>query len=47
MLESPPQRPVTRLIFKEPVRARFIKIVQTGETQGLYWSIHTMTIAFE
>ena len=47
VLKSPPQRPVTRLNFKEPVRARFIKIVQTGETQGLFWSIHEMLIRFE
>ncbi|MCZ6793838.1 MAG: HEAT repeat domain-containing protein [Planctomycetota bacterium] len=47
VLTSPPQRPITRLVFPKPVRARFIKIVQTGETQGLWWSIHEMRIAFE
>ena len=47
VLTSKPQRPITRLILPAPVRARFIKIVQTGSTQGLYWSIHNMRIVFE
>ncbi len=47
VVTSPPQRPITRLVFEEPVRARFIKIVQTGETEGLFWSIHEMRIRFE
>jgi len=47
VLKSGPQRPITRLIFPEPVRARFIKIVQTGRTEGLFWSIHELKIAVE
>ncbi len=47
VLTSPPQRPITRLELPEPVRGRFVKIVQTGQTQGLYWSIHEMKIVFE
>jgi len=47
VLTSPPQRPITRLNLKTPARARFVKIVQTGETQGLFWSIHNMRIDFE
>jgi type 1 glutamine amidotransferase/HEAT repeat protein len=47
VLTSPPQKPITRLNLKKPTRARFVKIVQTGETQGLYWSIHNLRIDFE
>jgi hypothetical protein len=47
VLKSPPQRPITRLKFPGPVRARFLKIVQTGETQGLNWSIHELRVAYE
>ena len=47
VLTSKPQRPITRLVFSEPVRARFVKIVQTGRTEGLFWSIHKMRIDVE
>lgn len=47
VLTSEPQRPITRLIFEEPVRTRFLKIVQTGSTQGLFWSIHEMLLGVE
>jgi HEAT repeat protein len=35
---------VTRIAFKEPVRGKAIKIVQTGRVQGLFWSIHELTV---
>jgi len=47
VLTSKPQRPVTRLNFPKPMRGRFVKIVQTGRTDGLYWSIHEMRIDVE
>ncbi|MGV3533866.1 MAG: DUF7133 domain-containing protein, partial [Chthoniobacteraceae bacterium] len=34
---------VTDISF-EPVRAKFVKITQTGSVKGLYWSIHEMQI---
>ena len=36
-------KPVTEIKFK-PTFGRFIKIVQTGRTSGLYWSIHEMKL---
>lgn len=36
--------PVTVITFEKPVTAQFIKIVQTGSVDGLFWSIHEMTI---
>ena len=47
VLESPPQRPITRLVLPEPTAARFVRIVQKGKTDGLFWSIHDLKIAFE
>jgi len=35
--------PVVTISFK-PQHARFIKIVQTGESDRMYWSIHTLQI---
>ena len=37
-------KPVTEIKFK-PTYGRFIKIVQTGKTQGLFWSIHELKIS--
>ena len=36
--------PVTKITFDKPARGKAIKIVQTGQSQGLYWSIHELTI---
>ena len=47
VLTSPPQRPITRLQLEKSARGRFVRIVQTGETQGLFWSIHELRIDFE
>jgi len=38
---------VTKIVFPQPVRGRAIKIVQTGRAQGLFWSIHELTIDSE
>jgi hypothetical protein len=38
------KEPLIRIVFDQPVLGRAIKIVQTGSTQGLYWSIHELTI---
>ena len=37
-------RPLTEIKFPRPVRARFIRIVQTGSVSGLFWSIHDLKI---
>jgi putative membrane-bound dehydrogenase-like protein len=36
-------RPITDIIFP-PAQAKFIRITQTGSVDGLYWSIHELTI---
>jgi HEAT repeat protein len=36
-------KPVTEIDLK-PASGRFLKIVQTGETKNLYWSIHEMKV---
>ena len=36
--------PVTEIIFSPPATARTITIVQTGRTEGLFWSIHELTV---
>jgi hypothetical protein len=38
---------LTVIEFPQPVRARFIKIVQTGSVPNLFWSIHDLKIHFE
>ncbi len=35
---------VTKIVFPQPVRGRAIKIVQTGRAEGLFWSIHELTV---
>jgi HEAT repeat protein/type 1 glutamine amidotransferase len=37
-------KPLTEIKFPQLVRARFIKIVQTGSVSGLFWSIHDLKI---
>ncbi|MFW6162968.1 MAG: HEAT repeat domain-containing protein [Planctomycetota bacterium] len=39
-------KPVTKISF-EPTYGRFIKIVQTGKTSRLFWSIHEITVDSE
>lgn len=41
------ESPVTNIEFPEPVRGRFIRIVQTGEVPDLYWSIHELKVNLE
>ena len=38
---------VTKIVFPQPVRGRAIRIVQTGRAEGLFWSIHELTIDAE
>ncbi|MBN2137188.1 MAG: discoidin domain-containing protein [Sedimentisphaerales bacterium] len=40
-------KPVTQIEFPRPVRTRFIKILQTGSVNGLFWSIHELKVDFE
>jgi HEAT repeat protein len=35
---------VVKIKFDKPVRGKAIKIVQTGQAQGLFWSIHELTV---
>ena len=35
---------VTKIKFDKPVRGKAIKIVQTGQASGLFWSIHELTV---
>jgi HEAT repeat protein len=39
--------PVTEIKFPQPARGKAIKIVQTGRTEGLFWSIHELQIHSE
>jgi type 1 glutamine amidotransferase/HEAT repeat protein len=39
--------PVTTITLAEPVRGRYVKVVQTGNTDGLFWSIHELKIDHE
>ncbi len=38
-----PDSPVTKIIFA-PVRGRYIRIVQTGSVDNLFWSIHELRL---
>ena len=40
-------KPVTKLVLKQPVACRHVKIVQTGSTKSWNWSIHTLKIDME
>ena len=37
-------KPVTEIRFGRPVRARFVKIVQTGSSDSWFWSIHELAL---
>ena len=39
--------PVIEVKFGQAVKGRSVTIVQTGETDGLYWSIHELTVHSE
>jgi len=41
--EGAGNQPTTEIIFP-PAPARFIRITQTGSVQGLYWSIHELSL---
>jgi hypothetical protein len=36
--------PVTKIKFDKPAKGAILKIIQTGRTEGLNWSIHELTI---
>lgn len=38
---------VTEIRLEPPAFGRFVRIVQTGRTSGLYWSIHELTVDTE
>ncbi len=37
-------KPLTEIKFSEPVKARYIKIVQLGASDSWYWSIHELSV---
>jgi HEAT repeat protein len=40
-------KPVTEIEFPKPVRARFIKILQTGSSDSWFWSIHELKVELQ
>ena len=44
IVTSKQAKPLTEITFEEPVRTRFIKIVQTGSSDSWYWSIHELKV---
>jgi len=35
---------VTELMLPKPAKTKFIRITQTGETKGTFWSIHELQV---
>jgi hypothetical protein len=35
---------MTELIFPKPAKAKFIRVTQTGEAKGTFWSIHELQV---
>lgn len=44
VLKGQGKEAVTKIVFPQAVRGRAIKIVQTGRAEGLFWSIHELTV---
>jgi len=40
-------KPITDISFAQPLRTRFIKILQTGSIETWHWSIHKLSVKFE
>lgn len=38
--------PITKIEFNPPIKGRYVRIVQTGK-EGLFWSIHELTVAHD
>lgn len=36
--------PITEIVFDEPLTARHVRIRQTGQVDGLFWSIHELAV---
>jgi uncharacterized protein len=47
ILKDKGTKPITDIAFAQPVRTRFIKILQTGSIETWHWSIHRLNIKFE
>lgn len=47
ILKDKGAKPITEIDFDQPVRTRFIKILQTGSSDSWHWSIHTLKVKFE
>jgi hypothetical protein len=44
VLKGQGNQAITKIVFPQGVRGRAIKIVQTGRAEGLFWSIHELTV---
>jgi hypothetical protein len=44
ILEGSSETNVTEFLFPKPVTTKFIRITDTGEVKGLYWSIHELDV---
>lgn len=44
VLEGKSETNVTEFLLPKPVKASFIRITDTGEVKGLYWSIHELDV---
>ncbi|MEQ1750008.1 MAG: discoidin domain-containing protein, partial [Prosthecobacter sp.] len=44
VLEGKSETNVTEFLLPKPVKAKFIRITDTGEVKGLYWSIHELDV---
>jgi hypothetical protein len=44
VLQGSGDRGATELIFPKPAKTKFIKITQTGEAKGTFWSIHELQV---
>ncbi len=44
VLQGEGNNAVTELIFPKPAKTKFIRITQTGEAKGTFWSIHELEV---
>ncbi|MFZ4767247.1 MAG: DUF7133 domain-containing protein [Roseimicrobium sp.] len=44
ILEGPGKSGITELMFAKPMKAKFIRITQTGSAKSNYWSLHELQV---
>src|SRR5262249_54577309 len=44
VLQGAANNAVTELVFPKPAKTKFIRITQTGEAKGNFWSIHELQV---